>query len=45
MITWAVVIPTPGMSSRRATASAKGAIWASIRASTEVMSAWRVSMR
>ena len=45
MITWAAVTPTPGISSRRASAAAKGAISASIRVWTAVMSAVRASIR
>src|SRR5664280_2603298 len=45
MITLAVVTPTPGIGSRRATASAKGAICSSIRVSTSAMSASIASIR
>src|SRR5664280_128017 len=45
MITWAAVMPTPGIVSRRATAAAKGAISSSIRVSTSVMSAAPASIR
>lgn len=38
MIMWAAVIPTPGISSRRDTVSAKGAISASIRSSPSMRS-------
>nr|WP_238165547.1 hypothetical protein [Kribbella sp. VKM Ac-2527] len=45
MISWAARTPTPGISSRVATAWAKGAISSSTRASSEAMSADRSSMR
>jgi hypothetical protein len=45
MITLAVVTPAPGIESRRATASAKGAICSSIRVSTSAMSASMASIR
>jgi hypothetical protein len=45
MITRAAVVPTPGISSSRATAEAKGAISFPIEASSSAMSASRVSIR
>ena len=45
MMTAAAMRPMPGISSSRATASAKGAIISSIRASSSAMSASRLSTR
>jgi hypothetical protein len=45
MITRAAVVPTPGISSRRSTAEAKGAIISAIAASSSAMSASSASTR
>ena len=45
MMTAATSGPTPGISSSRATASAKGARWSPISASTAAMSALTASIR
>jgi hypothetical protein len=45
MMTWAAVVPMPGISSRRVTTVANGAMCSSMRVWTSAMSALSVSIR